>query len=66
MCHCIQVHSLLLSLVELIELVGHLVDSILLLLPKGGRVCLALHGSLIQIAPELDKLLLSLFVELDL
>merc|ERR1719489_169346 len=58
--------QVVLQLLELIDLVTHLTDSILVLLAESGGGGLLVEVGLLEIAAETCQLLLSLLVELDL
>ena len=59
-------YSLGLDLAELVELVGHLVDGLLLLLAQTGNGGLILHLLLLHITANLLQLILTLLVQLKL
>jgi hypothetical protein len=61
-----RVYALGLHLVELVDLVTHLSNGIVVLLPEVGKGGLVLNVGLLEVAAELGELGLSLLVQLDL
>ena len=59
-------HSLALDLLELVDLVGHLVDGILLLLAEARDLGFALQLLFLKIAAEFQQFLFALLVHIDL